>query len=159
MSTPIQDNYPAAFSHCYGCGTLNEHGLHIQSYWENGECICDFAPRDYHTAFPGYVYGGLIASLIDCHGIGTCAAAAQQAAGDEPGTEPVPRFVTASLHVDYVKPTPLGPLQLRARPSEVKARRVVVSVELWAEGELCVRGEVVGVRLPERLAAAMEAAG
>ncbi len=158
MPTPIQEHYPDLFSHCYGCGTLNEHGLHVQSRWVGDEAICNFTPQPYHTAFPGYVYGGLIASLVDCHGIGTCAAAAQRAAGVAPGTEPVPRFVTASLHVDYVKPTPLGPLELRARPTEIKPRKVVVDVELWAEGELCVRGEVIGVLLPERLAASMAGA-
>ncbi len=157
MTPSIQDHYPDPFSHCYGCGTLNEHGLHVQSRWVGDEAVCSFVPQPYHTAFPGYVYGGLIASLVDCHGIGTCAAA-QRAAGLAPGAEPVPRFVTASLHVDYVKPTPLGPLELRARPVEVKPRKVIVDVELWAEGELCARGEVIGVLLPERLATSMAGA-
>ena len=75
-----------------------------------------FTPREYHTAIPGYVYGGLIASLIDCHGTGTAAAAAERAAGRELGDGPAPRFVTAALHVDFLRPTPLGPeLEVRGR--------------------------------------------
>ncbi|HEY1808718.1 MAG TPA: hotdog domain-containing protein, partial [Acidobacteriaceae bacterium] len=67
-----------------------------------------FTPEPWHIAIPGYVYGGILASLVDCHSTGTAAAAASRAAGLEPGTEAPFRFVTASLRVDYLKPTPLG---------------------------------------------------
>jgi acyl-coenzyme A thioesterase PaaI-like protein len=62
-----------------------------------------------------------------------------------------PRFVTASLHVDYLRPTPLGPLEIRARVREIKDRKVVVTATLSARGEVCARGEVVAVRVPEKL--------
>ncbi|MDP3831385.1 MAG: PaaI family thioesterase, partial [Ignavibacteriaceae bacterium] len=52
--------------------------------------------------------GGLIASLIDCHGTGSAALAVYRSEERNPGTEPALRFVTASLQVDYLKPTPLG---------------------------------------------------
>ena len=71
----FQDYYPDKWSYCYGCGRLNEQGLQIKSYWDGEETVCHFKPRPSHTAIPGYVYGGLIASLIDCHGTGTAAAA------------------------------------------------------------------------------------
>jgi acyl-coenzyme A thioesterase PaaI-like protein len=147
----IQDYYPDNVSHCYGCGRLNEHGLQIKSYWNGDEVVCTFHPRPYHIAIPGYVYGGLIASLIDCHATGTAAAAAYRAEGREMDTEPPLRFVTASLHIDYLRPTPLGvPLELRAHPREIKGRKIVVAVTLSAEGEVCARGEVVAVKMPER---------
>ena len=149
----FQEYYPDHLSHCYGCGRLNEHGLQIKSYWDGEETVCTFDPRPYHMAIPGYVYGGLIASLIDCHSTGTAAAAAYRAEGRAMDTEPPLRFVTASLHVDYLRPTPLGvPLEVRARPKEVKARKVVVECTLSAQGEVCARGEVVAVRMPEYLA-------
>jgi len=147
----IQDYYPDNLSYCYGCGRLNEHGLHIKSYWEGDEAVATFEPKPYHIAIPGYVYGGLIASLIDCHATGTAAAAAYHAAGRELGTEPAFRFLTASLHVDYLRPTPLGvPLKLNGRVKELKGRKVVVSVTLSAKGQVCARGEVVTVQVPER---------
>jgi len=149
----IQDYYPDQWSHCYGCGRLNEHGLQIKSYWdeETGETYAIYHPRPHHMAIPGYVYGGLIASLIDCHGTGSAAAAAYQAAGrDMDGAGPPLRFVTGSLHVDYLKPTPLGvPLKLRGKIREVKGRKVIVDITLSAAGEITARGEVVAVQVPD----------
>jgi acyl-coenzyme A thioesterase PaaI-like protein len=147
---PFQDFYPDNFACCYGCGRLNEQGLQIKSYWDGDEAVCTFTPRPYHTAVPGYVYGGLIASLIDCHSTGTAAAAAYRAQGRELGTDPPLRFVTASLHVDYIRPTPIkGPLDLRSQVKEVKGRKVVVTTTLFVQGEVCARGEVVAVQIPD----------
>ncbi len=146
----FQDYYPDDLAQCYGCGRLNEHGLHVKSYWDGEESVSTFVPKPYHTAMPGSVYGGLIASVIDCHGTGTAAAAAYRAQGRELGSQPPLRFVTASLHVDYLRPTPIeGPLELRSQVKEVKGRKVVVSTTLSVGGEVCARGEVVAVQLRE----------
>jgi acyl-coenzyme A thioesterase PaaI-like protein len=148
----FQEFYPDSLSYCYGCGRLNEHGLQIKSYWEGDETVCIFQPRPYHIAVPGYVYGGLIASLIDCHGTGTAAAAAYRAEGRSMDTEPPLRFLTASLHVDYLKPTPLGvPLEVRGQVKEVKGRKVIVSATLSAQGKICARGEVIAVQVPDQM--------
>jgi len=148
----VQDFYPDDLAHCYGCGRLNEHGLHVRSFWQGDETVAVLTPRPYHTAIPGYVYGGLVASLVDCHGTGSAALAAYRAAGREPGTEPALRFVTASLKVDYLRPTPMGvPLEARGRIMDVKPRKVVVDVTVRAEGELCAKGQVVAVLMPESM--------
>lgn len=148
----FQDYYPDETAYCYGCGRLNEHGLQIKSYWDGDETVCRFDPRPYHTAIPGYVYGGLIASLIDCHSTGTAAAAAYRAEGRAMDTQPPLRYVTASLQVDYVRPTPIGvPLEVRATVKEIRGRKVVVSSTLSANGQVCARGEVVAVQMPESL--------
>jgi acyl-coenzyme A thioesterase PaaI-like protein len=148
----FQDYYPDDLSHCYGCGRLNEHGLQIKSYWEGDESVCNFRPRAYHTAVPGYVYGGLIASLIDCHSTGTAAAAAYRHQERDFDSLPPLRFLTAALHVDYLRPTPIDTvLEVRARVKEIKGRKVVVESTLSANGEVCARGEVVAVQLPEEI--------
>ena len=150
MEHAFQDYYPDEVSYCYGCGRLNEHGLQIKSYWNGEETVCRYQPRPYHMAVPGYVYGGLIASLIDCHGTGTAAAAAYRDQGRPMDSDPPLRFLTASLHVDYLKPTPIDrPLELRGRVKEIKGRKVIVAVELFAHDELCARGEVVTVQVPD----------
>ncbi len=150
----VQDLYPDDLAHCYGCGRLNEQGLHIRSRWDGAETVAVLTPRPWHTAVPGYVYGGLIASLVDCHGTGSAALAAYRAEGREPGTPPPLRFVTASLHVDFLRPTPLGvPLEARGRIAEVKPRKVVVEVTVRVAGTECARGTVVAVRMPESMAA------
>lgn len=148
----FQDYYPDQLSYCYGCGRLNEHGLQIKSYWDGEETVCVFTPRPYHTAIPGYVYGGLIASLIDCHSTGTAAAAAYRQAGRGMDTLPAFRFLTASLHVEYLRPTPIDkPLVVRGKIKEIKGRKVVVTTTLSSDGEICARGEVVAVQMPEHL--------
>lgn len=149
----FQDYYPDYLAWCYGCGRLNAHGLQIKSDWDPAQpetAVCTFMPRPEHTAMPGFVYGGLIASLIDCHCTGTAAAAMYRAAGRSMDTEPPFRFVTASLKVDYLRPTPLdGPLTVRARVQEIKGRKVVLSASLSAGGQICAQGEVVTVQMPE----------
>ncbi|MBP2681855.1 MAG: Thioesterase superfamily protein [Candidatus Krumholzibacteriota bacterium] len=146
----FQDYYPDHLAHCYGCGKLNEEGHRIKSRWEGDESVARFTPKPYHISIPGYVYGGLIASLIDCHGTGTAAAAAYKAEGRAMDSDPPRRFVTASLKVDYLKPTPLGvELEVRGKVKEIKGRKVVVAATLLARGEVCAAGEVVCVQVPD----------
>ncbi len=148
----FQDYYPDFLALCYGCGRLNEQGHQIKSFWDGEETVAYFTPKPYHTAIPGYVYGGLLASLIDCHGTGTAAAAAYRAEGRTMDTEPPLRFLTAALNVNYLKPTPLGPqLEVRGKIKEVKGRKVVVDAWIVADGQITVRGEVVAVQVPEDL--------
>ena len=148
----FQDHYKDEHSVCYGCGRLNSDGLKIKSHWKGDESVCTFMPRPYHTAIQGYVYGGLIASIIDCHGTGTAAAASYRAAGVAMDSETDFRFVTASLHVDYLRPTPIdAPMELRGRVKEIKGRKVVVDVTVTSKGDVCVRGQVVAVQMPERM--------
>jgi acyl-coenzyme A thioesterase PaaI-like protein len=145
----FQAYYPENLSHCYGCGTLNDDGLHIESRWDGEESVCHFEPQLFHLAVPGYVYGGLIASLVDCHGTGTAAAAKFRDEGRAMDTEPAYRFVTASLHVDYLKPTPLGPLELRGSVVEVKGRKVTVDVRVLTGNKETARGTVIAVQIPD----------
>lgn len=150
MESPaVQDYYPSDLSHCYGCGRMNEHGHRIKTRWDGEETVTRFVPQPYHTAIPGFVYGGLIASLIDCHGTGTAAMAAYRAAGRSMDSEPPFRYVTASLHVNYLRPTPIGvPLEVRGQVKEIGARKVVVTATLSAEGQICATGEIVAVQMP-----------
>lgn len=148
----FQDYYPDAMNQCYGCGQKNPHGHQIRSYWDGDESICTFRPRPYHTAIPGMVYGGLIASLIDCHSTGTAAAAKYRDEGRAMDSLPPLRFLTGSLHVDYLRPTPIdADLEIRARIKEVKGRKIVVTSTLSANGDVCARGEVVAIQAPPHL--------
>lgn len=152
MVQPFQDNYPDDYSHCFGCGRLNDKGLHIKSYWEGEEAVAVHVPDPHHIGFPGYVYGGLIASLVDCHAIGTAAAAAHGAQDLEAGAHLPLTYVTASLKVDYLKPTPMGhPIELRARIDEIKGRKTVVSVTVTVNTVVCARGAVVAVTMPDTM--------
>ncbi|HSR21332.1 MAG TPA: PaaI family thioesterase [Anaerolineales bacterium] len=149
---PFQHYYPDHLAHCYGCGRLNEAGHQIRSYWDGEESVCLFKPAPRFISIPGYVYGGLLASLIDCHGTGTAAAAAYRNEGRPMDSEPSRRFLTASLHVDYLKPTPLGiMLEVRGRVKAIGERKVVIDEWIRANGEVTVRGELTAVRVPDSL--------
>ena len=91
--------------------------------------------------------------MIDCHGTGTAAAALYKAAKEQdPNAEPNTRTLTASLHVDYLKPTPLGiELEVRGKVKELKGRKVIIEEWILAEGVVTVRGEVVAVQVPESM--------
>ena len=148
----VQDAYPDDYSHCFGCGRLNHAGHQLKTRVDGDETISRFTPRPHDMALPGYVYGGLLASLLDCHGMATAAAAAVRNDGREVGDVPSPRYVTAALHVDYLKPTPLGSeLEIRGRVEEFSARKVKLQAWVVAGGETTVRAAIVAVPLPERM--------
>jgi len=148
----IQDLYPDELAHCLGCGRLNAEGHHLRSFWDGERSTARFTPAAHETSLPGFVSGGLLASLVDCHGTGTAAAAAYAAERRPIGSLPAHRFVTASLRVDYLRPTPLGPeLHLEGRVRSVEGRKVIVEISLAAGNEATVRGEVVAVELPDSM--------
>lgn len=155
FNAPIQAFYPQGTRVCFGCGTDHPNGLHLETMWDGEKGVCDLTPPQDQLGYPGLVYGGLIASLIDCHSIGTATAAAYAAEGRQPGGEPIIAHVTGSLKVDYLLPTPMGPdLRLEAWVRWVERNRSMVECQLSAGGKLRAKGEVLCVRVsPERLAA------
>jgi len=145
----IQDTYPDDIAICYGCGKHNPKGWHIQTQWDGKEGILRFTPKEEHTAYPGIVYGGLIAGLIDCHSVGTAVAAMYAAEGRIPGSLPPILCVTGNLNVTYLKPTPMGyELLLRAHIKKITNKKAVVDCVVVARGEECAKGQVVAIRVP-----------
>jgi len=147
----VQDFYHEDFSWCYGCGRMNNDGHHFRTHWQGDKTVTIHTPDQKHTALPGFVYGGFIASLIDCHGTGSAALALHRKNGHElgDGTEP-PRFVTASLNVNYLKPTPMGvPLKAVGTVEQIHPKKWKVNTEVFAGDTLCVRGEVIAVVMPD----------
>jgi len=156
----FQDYYPEELSHCYGCGKNNHEGHQLKSFWQNidennlnsSTTIAHFTPKACHTAIPGFVYGGLIASLIDCHGTGSAAAMAYKSDDREMGTQPPLRFVTGALNVSYLAPTPQGvELELIGTFLEVKTRKITVEITLLANDVICAKGTVIAILMPESM--------
>ena len=143
----IQDLYKEDYAHCYGCGRNNPHGLQLKSYWRGEECVCRHTPRSHDTGgVPGVLYGGMVASLLDCHGAATAAAAKARQSGGAIG-----RFVTASLTVDFAKPTPLGvELELRGKVADIQGRKVNVDLEMFAGDTRTATGRVLMIELVEK---------
>ena len=137
----IQDIYPDDFAWCYGCGRLNKDGHHFRTGWDGDKTKTVYEPKSDHMAIPGFVYGGVIASLIDCHGTGSASLALHRKNGFDVEDDAIPpRFVTASLHVDFMKPTPEGvPLIAIGSLTEIHPKKGKVETEVYADEILCAR--------------------
>jgi len=147
----IQDVYPDDYAWCYGCGRLNKDGLQLKTKWEGNQTVTTYTPHAEHMAIPGFVYGGLIASLVDCHGTGSASMALHRKNGHEIGDgEEPPRFVTASLHVDYLKPTPHNTeLKAVGTIEEIHPKKWKIYTEVFAGGINCAKGEIVAAVMPD----------
>lgn len=155
-TTPFQD-LAAPDGVCYGCGSKNPHGLHVKSTWhEDGvHVIAEHVPDDKYCGWPGLVYGGLIAMLVDCHSNWTAMAYHYRQEQRQMGTAPRIDCVTGSLGVKYIKPTPMGvPLTLRAWIDGDVGRKSRVICEVYAGETLTAVGDSIFVRAhTEQLAA------
>jgi acyl-coenzyme A thioesterase PaaI-like protein len=146
--TAIQDRIP--HNHCYGCGPENPDGMQIKSYWDGRESVCTYSPRPEQCAGPTqYLYGGTIASLIDCHCVCTSIANYYQRDGYEVGEGPSIWCVTGGLEVRYLKPTAIDrPVELRATISECTGKKTVLACTLSSDGVKTAEGTVVAIRVP-----------
>lgn len=130
MSTSLQDRWFPDLP-CFGCGPANERGLRLRSYaGPDGTATATFTPWPEHDNGMGFLNGGIIATLLDCHS----AAVVTQAAHDR-GWPPLPGaalpYVTAGLEVAYLRPTPLHePVGLTGELVEVSYDEAVALVRV-----------------------------
>ncbi|HEY7789946.1 MAG TPA: PaaI family thioesterase [Vicinamibacterales bacterium] len=140
----LQEHY-APRNACFGCGPANAKGLRIRSFAEGDELVCEWHAEPHHEAFPGMLNGGIVGTLLDCHGNWTAAYHLMKKAGaDTP-----PCTVTAEYAITLRRPTPTaGPIHLRAHVVESTADRAVVEGTLEAGGKICAtcRGTFVAVK-------------
>ena len=100
----FQDYMPGNI--CYGCGKDTKGGLHIKSYWNGKKSESDWTPSKVHQGWPKIMNGGIIATLIDCHCMGTAMAYAYKTEGRSLDSKPYYKYATGTLKVKYIKPTP-----------------------------------------------------
>lgn len=138
----LQERYAPA-SVCFGCGPANGHGLMLRSFVEGGVAVARWRPRPYHHAFGEFLNGGVISTVLDCHSNWTAAYALMIRSGKKVP----PPTVTSSITVEFIRPTPIGPLLIEARASAVAGGRVAVESTLKAKGMVTatLRGTFVAV--------------
>jgi acyl-coenzyme A thioesterase PaaI-like protein len=133
MSDSLQDRY-GPDSICFGCGPANAKGLRIKSFPAADDpetIVCDWTPEKHHEAFDGFLSGGIIGTLLDCH----CNWTAAYRLMRQNGADRPPFAVTAEYHIKMRKPTPAdAPVHLRARVVEASADRATVEGTLTAGG-------------------------
>lgn len=133
---------------CFGCGIHNPAGLQIKSYWDGDESLCEWQSQEKYHGWAKLMNGGIIATIIDCHCMGTAMAYAYKVEGRALDSEPEYRYATGTLSVKYLKPTPNDqPVLLRARVIEVKGRKTTLKCDLYAEGVKTAEADVIGIRV------------
>lgn len=139
-------------NHCFGCGPKNGDGLQIKSYWGNDqEAFCEFKPKLHHCAAPtGFLNGGVMATLIDCHCICTAIAHAYRKNGHDIGQGPTRWYATAKLDVSYLRPTPIdATIIVKARIVGESEKTTDISCTLEANDRECAKANVVAAAVPE----------
>jgi acyl-coenzyme A thioesterase PaaI-like protein len=136
-------------NHCWGCGADNPDGLHLKSFWDGRTAVARFRPDPMFAAGPRHILnGGIIATLLDCHGVCTAIARAYDDEGRAMGSDPEIWCATASMTVDYLRPTPIGEdVELTAEVVDVDGATTVACV-LSCAGKDRARATVRAVRVP-----------
>jgi acyl-coenzyme A thioesterase PaaI-like protein len=118
---------------CFGCGHANPDGFHLRSYDDGERVVAEFTPWPEHDNGFGFLNGGIIATVLDCHG---AAVVMREAAlrGWHPPPGAVVPFITAGFEVSFLRPTPLGQtVHLTAWPERVDDSEIVVRSTLAVE--------------------------
>jgi acyl-coenzyme A thioesterase PaaI-like protein len=96
------------------------------------------------------MYGGLVASLIDCHSIWTAIAHTYRAEGREHGSPPAISYVTGTLNVRFLRPTALDqPFVLRAHVTELHPKKALVVCTAYSGDVATAEGQVTAVRFTQ----------
>ena len=141
----VQHQY-APSSICFGCGPANMDGLQIKSYRIENGLRMSFTPEAHHQAFPGMINGGIIGTLLDCHGNWTAAVALM----DQDGSDEPPCTVTASYSVQLRRPTPIDTeLHITSQVVSIEGNKVNVELLMEAEGKVCATGKGLFVAVTE----------
>lgn len=149
---PFQDRMHDNF--CFGCGADNSDGLQLKSAWDPEDrevAVATFRPQPLHAAGPRHILnGGIIATLLDCHGICTAVADAYRREGRDIGSAPELWYATASMAVDFLRPAPIdGPVHLTGRVVAVDDRFTTVECRLESDGKARATASVRAVRVPD----------
>lgn len=142
----FQDYMPGNI--CFGCGKAHPDGLNIKSYWDGDEAVCHWKSKEKYQGWKNLLNGGILASLVDCHCMCTSMAAAYDSENRGLDSQPEYRYATGTLNVKYLKPTPNdADIELRAKVTEIKGRKTVLTCEVFANGEKTAEAEVIGLRV------------
>jgi len=142
----FQDHMPENV--CFGCGIQNSEGLHIKSEWKGDKAVCEWLPEEKYHGWSDLLNGGIIATLIDCHCMGTAMAAAYRSENRALDTMPEYRYATGTLNVKYLKPTSnLHKVHLEAKIIEVKGRKTTLKCSVFSQGLETAIADVVAIRV------------
>ncbi|MFY0605467.1 MAG: PaaI family thioesterase [Cyclobacteriaceae bacterium] len=133
---------------CFGCGKRNDEGLHVKSYWEGEESVCVWNSEEKYHGWANLLNGGIMATIIDCHCMCTAMADAYRREERALNSSPEYRYATGTITVKYLKPTPNDqPITLRAKVTEVKGKKTVMTCEASVNDEVTAVADVIAIRV------------
>lgn len=132
---------------CFGCGTENAEGLQIKSFWEGDSCICEWQSEEKYQGWKNIMNGGIIATLIDCHTMGTAMSHAYRLENRDLKSDPYYGYATGSMEIKYLKPTPNDLIRLEAQVLEVKGRKTTLACQVYSGDTLTVEAKVIAIRV------------
>jgi acyl-coenzyme A thioesterase PaaI-like protein len=125
---------------CYGCGDDNPIGLGLSFKREKDVCVATFTPRTDHRGVPGFLHGGVAATVLD-----------ETMASLGFMLDDV-HCVTATLALKYRKPVSLNgeSLRIEAWRDDItpKRRHKVHGRLLLSDGTVAVEAEGIFVSVP-----------
>jgi acyl-coenzyme A thioesterase PaaI-like protein len=131
---------------CFGCGHGNAKGLKLRSF-ENGEDVtATFLPWPEHDNGLGFLNGGIISTLLDCHSAAAVTLEATRRGWPPLGPAPLP-YVTAGLDVKFLRPSPLKEeVSLVARVIAASESEMTATASLIWDGKTRVTATAVWKR-------------
>ena len=139
---------------CYGCGPNNQNGLRIKSYWSGkieDPATAEYKAKTFHQAASSeVVYGGILASLLDCHSVNQAIANHYHTEGREIGSGPEIVCVTAQLNIRYLAPAPITKLlKISSRILKHEGRKTTLKAEITENQLKLCEAEILAIRVKE----------
>jgi acyl-coenzyme A thioesterase PaaI-like protein len=142
----FQDHMPENV--CFGCGVSNKDGLHVKSYWEGDVSVCHWQSQEKYHGWANLLNGGILATIIDCHCMGTAMADAYKREDRSLDSMPAYRYATGTISVKYLLPTSNDKtITLHTTITEVKGKKTVMHCESLVDGVLTATAEVIAIRV------------
>ncbi|MDF9716999.1 PaaI family thioesterase [Nocardioides sp. ChNu-153] len=138
----LQDRYFPGLP-CFGCGPANPRGLRLRSFApdDGGPVVATFTPSPEHDNGLGFLNGGIIATVLDCHSAAAVTHAAHERGWPADPGVPLP-YVTAGLDVRYRRPAPLAAtVGLVAEVRDASYDAITAHVRLEHDGKVRAEAE------------------
>ena len=128
--------------HCFGCGPRNPEGLHLEFHIDSAAvtAYADFQLTELHQGAPGYIHGGIIATLLD-----EAASKLNRPLGV--------LAMTRHLAVDYLHPAALHTtLRIASRHLRREGRKLFNESSLATlDGKVLATGQLLFIVIPDEL--------
>ena len=152
----IQDRYGERFQHCWGCGPKNDLGLHLKTHpsVDGKSCISRIKLENAYTGgVPSNVFGGMIATIFDCHGTASAAWFAHHQKGLElTKSTVIGRFITAHLEIDYLSPSPIeDEIVVTSTLEELGERKAIIAMEMTVATKVRAKAKMVAVAVKDHM--------